>query len=55
MSPTTLGCLEFELTYAAKKLVSEKGDTALTHTEEGQRLLKNLDVIQGLKAKKMAA
>lgn len=50
-----LRSLEFEVRYAAQKLVQEKGSNALTCTAEGQNLLKQLDVIQGLQAKKMAA
>lgn len=55
MSLIVLNSLEFELRHATKKLLKEKGSNALTCTAEGQNLLKQLDVIQGLKAKKMAA
>jgi len=54
MSITELTNLEFEYQRRIKEMVRNEGGAALLGTDLGRRLVRNIEVIQALKAKKAA-
>ena len=47
--------LAFEIKWRLRELIREQGVAVVVNTDAGQKLFKNLEAIEGLKAVKQAA